>query len=151
MANSIEQQLASLPSLDMAALRDLWRQLFETETIPSIRKSLMIRFLAYRIQEQARGGLSKRSEERLHRLASTLAADPKAELGSAPQIRAGTRLVRQWRDQVHVVNVEEHTFEYRGTRYESLSEIARLITGTRWSGPLFFGLKQQKQHQDTNS
>jgi hypothetical protein len=145
MANSIERQLVSLLNLDTAALRHLWAQLFETDTIRTIPKSLMIRFLAYRIQEQARGGLSKRTEERLRDLASSLAGDPNAEIGSAPQIRAGTRLVRQWRDQVHVVNVEEQTFEYRGKRYESLSEIARLITGTRWSGPLFFGLKNHQQ------
>jgi len=111
---------------------------------------LLIRFLAYRIQEQARGGLSKRTERRLEQLAASLAADPKTEIAPAPQIRPGTRLIRQWRDQVHVVNVEEHKFEYRGARYESLSEIARLITGTRWSGPLFFGLKQPKQDLEAN-
>jgi len=64
-----------------------------------------------------------------------------ARISSVPGIKPGTRLVRQWRGQVHVVNVEEKDFEYKGALYQSLSEIARLITGTRWSGPLFFGLK----------
>jgi hypothetical protein len=62
-------------------------------------------------------------------------------VSTRPAIKPGTRLVRQWKEQVHVVEVETEGFEYRGVRYESLSEIARLITGTRWSGPLFFGLK----------
>jgi hypothetical protein len=60
---------------------------------------------------------------------------------SIPGLKPGTRLVRQWRDQVHLVNVEADGYEYQGARYQSLSEIARLITGTRWSGPLFFGIK----------
>ena len=55
----------------------------------------------------------------------------------------GTRLVRQWGDRVHLVNVETNGYEYHGARYQSLSEIARLITGTRWSGPLFFGIKRE--------
>jgi hypothetical protein len=62
---------------------------------------------------------------------------------SSASIKPGTRLVRQWQDKVHIVHVEETGYEYKGSRYESLSEIARLITGTRWSGPLFFGLKSR--------
>ena len=62
-------------------------------------------------------------------------------VSTRPPIKPGTRLVRQWKEQVHVVEVEAEGYEYRGARYENLSEIARLITGTRWSGPAFFGLK----------
>ena len=68
-----------------------------------------------------------------------------ARVSQRPAIKPGTRLIRQWKDQVHIVNVEEGNYEYRGARYESLSEIARLITGTRWSGPLFFGLKSSQK------
>ena len=60
-----------------------------------------------------------------------------------PRIRPGTRLVRQWGDQVYLVNVQTDGYEYQGHRYQSLSKIARLITGTRWSGPLFFGIKRE--------
>jgi hypothetical protein len=148
MPDSLEQQLASLPTLDRNKLNQLWQQLFETAPCPGMRKALMIRFLAYRIQEQAYGSLSNRSQQRIREFALALAANPKAQLSPVPQIRAGTRLVRQWRDQVHVVHVEEQSYEYGGVRYDSLSEIARLITGTRWSGPLFFGLKQNKQNQE---
>jgi K+-sensing histidine kinase KdpD len=148
MADSFEQQLASLPTLDRNNLNQLWHQLFKTMPRPRMRKTVMLRFLAYRIQEQAYGGLSHRSQQRIREFALALAANPKAELSSVQKIRAGTRLVRQWRDQVHVVHVEEQFYEYGGVRYDSLSEIARLITGTRWSGPLFFGLKQNKQNQE---
>jgi hypothetical protein len=146
MANStsIEQQLVSLSTWDINALHELWRQLFGADAIPITRKSLMIRFLAYRIQEQAYGGLSKRAKQRIKELSSALAINPKAQLSSSPPIRAGTRLLRQWRNQLHVVNVNADNFEYRGNHYESLSEIARLITGTRRSGPLFFRLKQNQ-------
>jgi hypothetical protein len=65
-------------------------------------------------------------------------------LSTRPPIKAGTRLVRQWKEQIHVVEVKTEGYEYRGARYENLSEIARLITGTRWSGPAFFGLKAKQ-------
>jgi K+-sensing histidine kinase KdpD len=145
MADLLEQQLASLAALHRVNLERLWQQLFETSNVLKIRKSLMIRFLAYRIQEQAYGGLSKRAQQRIKELSSALAVNPKAQLSSSPPIRSGTRLLRQWRDQMHVVNVHADNFEYRGNHYESLSEIARLITGTRRSGPLFFGLKQNQR------
>ncbi len=145
MPDFLKQQLASLSTLDRNKLNQLWQQLLKPAPRSSMRKALMIRFLAYRIQEQAYGSLSNRSQQRIHDFALALAANPKAELSPAPQIRAGTRLVRQWRDQVHVVHVEEQAYEYCGVRYDSLSEIARLITGTRWSGPLFFGLKQYRR------
>jgi hypothetical protein len=148
MLGSIEQQLASLPSLGRAELGKLWQQFFKTAPNPGMRKGLMFRFLAHRMQEQAFGPLPPRSQQRIRQLASAFAANPNVEVSAGPRMRAGTRLVRQWRDQVHVVNVEERTFEYQGARYESLSKIARLITGTRWSGPLFFGLKHSKQNTE---
>ena len=74
-------------------------------------------------------------------LASAIEAYSDGSVAKRPAIKPGTRFIRQWKDQIHIVNAEEGNYEYRGARYGSLSEIARLITGTRWSGPLFFGLK----------
>ncbi len=91
--------------------------------------------------------LAQISPVRSRQLASALEADPKATVSSRPQIKPGTRLVREWKQQVHAVEVEAEGYQYRGVRYESLSEIARLITGTRWSGPLFFGLKAQQSKE----
>jgi hypothetical protein len=74
-------------------------------------------------------------------MAKALEKDPGAEISAAPGFKPGTRLIRQWQDQTHVVTVREDGYEYQGSHYQSLSHVARLITGTRWSGPLFFGLK----------
>src|SRR5271168_73925 len=138
--SSIAKRLASLPSLAKPQLCDLWRRLFKKEP-PAIRKELMIRVVAHRLQEQEFGELSNTTSRRLRHLAKTFEADPAAAGSTRPPIKPGTRLVRQWKEQIHVVEVEPKGYAYRGSRYENLSEIARLITGTRWSGPLFFGLK----------
>jgi hypothetical protein len=139
--SSIVKRLASLSTLSLPALEDLWQQLFKKEPPPEIRKNLMLRIVGHRLQEQEFGGISDASGRRLRQLATTFEADPRAVVSNRPSIRPGTRLVRQWKEQVHVVEVETEGYEYRGARYENLSEIARLITGTRWSGPAFFGLK----------
>jgi hypothetical protein len=101
----------------------------------------MLPILAYYLQAQEFGGLSEASVRRLRKLAATFEANPNAVVSNRPPIKPGTRLVREWKEQVHVVEVETKGYAYRGSRYENLSEIARLITGTRWSGPLFFGLR----------
>jgi hypothetical protein len=106
-----------------------------------LRRDLMIPILAYRIQEKAFGPLKVGTRTRLRQLAEGFARDPELVLSSRPALKTGTRLVREWRNEVHLVNVEANGYEYKGGRYKSLSQIARLITGTRWSGPLFFGIK----------
>jgi len=130
--------------LSKPGLCELWRQLFKKEPPLEIRKDLMLRVVAHRLQEQEFGGLSEVDRRRLRQLAATFEADPNAVVSNRPPIKAGTRLVRQWRDQVHLVNVEANGYEYQGARYQSLSEIARLITGTHWSGPLFFGIRSEQ-------
>jgi hypothetical protein len=144
MPDSIAQRLAALPQLSKTALYDLWKQLFNASPSPKLRRDLMIPILAFRLQEQAFGSLSARTRDRLRNLSRAFETDPDSTIASAPQLRPGTRLVRQWRDQVHLVNVGANFYEYQGARYQSLSEIARLITGTRWSGPLFFGIKNEQ-------
>jgi hypothetical protein len=139
--SSIARRLSCLPSSNKAALCKVWRQLFKRDPPPKLQKDLMSRIVAYRLQEQEFGGLSDARRRRLRDLATAFETDPNAMVSNRPAIKPGTRLVRQWKEQVHVVNVETKNYEYKGAHYESLSEIARLITGTRWSGPLFFGLK----------
>jgi hypothetical protein len=145
--SSITQRFSSLPQLGKAALCDLWKQLFKTSAPPELRRDLMIPILAYRIQEQAFGSLSADSRRQLRQLARVFEADPNAGIAPVSGIKPGTRLVREWKEQVHVVEVETEGYEYKGAHYESLSEIARLITGTRWSGPLFFGLKDKQSNE----
>jgi len=101
----------------------------------------MVPILGYRLQEQALGSLTIRGASRLRELAAYLNRKRDSTICFAPTIKPGTRLIRQWQSETHVVHVEEQGYEYKEHRYHSLSEIARLITGTRRSGPLFFGLK----------
>jgi hypothetical protein len=142
MADSVTiEHLDSLPTMSKARLAILWQQLFQLRPPIEMRKALMLRIVAHRLQEQEFGGLPDASRRRLRQIAKARGANPDAVVSSRAPIKPGTRLVRQWKEQVHVVEVESEGYEYKGARYQSLSQIARLITGTRWSGPLFFGLK----------
>jgi hypothetical protein len=149
MPAPIDQRRADMPKLSKTALRELWKQLFSTSPPSQLRRRLMIQILAYRLQEQAFGSLTTANRGRLRQLAQAFENNADAAVSSIPSIRPGTRLVRQWGDQVHLVNVENNGYEYQGARYQSLSEIARLITGSRWSGPLFFGIKSE--HSNSKS
>ena len=148
MPAELENRLALLPGMSKVQLLALWKQLFSFAPPRQCRRGLLIKFLAHRLQEQAYGGLSPAARKRLTELARKFETNPKAKLSSASRIKPGTRLIRDWRGQSHRVTVLENGYEYAGKRYSSLSQVARLITGTRWSGPLFFGLrgKQGKEH-----
>lgn len=145
MPDPVAIRLAELPKLDKIALARLWKELFDAVPLPKLRRDLMIPILAHRLQEQTFGSLKPASRTRLRQLSRAFERGNDSELSPGPQLRPGTRLVRQWRDQVHLVNVEANSYEYQGARYKSLSEIARLITGTRWSGPLFFGIRRPNE------
>jgi hypothetical protein len=146
---NIATRLKALPSLSLVELCTQWNVLFGRPMPPKLRRDLAIRVVAYRMQEVAFGGLKPSTRKHLKRVAKAIAADPHAPLAGSPAIKAGTRLVRQWNGKVHVVTVLAEAFEYGGRRFSNLSEIARLITGTRWSGPLFFGLKaKHKERRD---
>jgi hypothetical protein len=120
------------------ALRLRWETVFGHPPPLRSRVDLLRRALAYEAQAEVLGG-AEAVRRRLARLARG-EGDPAAR--AALRLKLGTRLVREWRGEVHQVSVLEDGVEYRGTRYRSLSEVARLITGTRWSGPLFFGLNK---------
>jgi hypothetical protein len=144
MADTVLAQLAALKAAPVAALKQKWRQLFEGEPPPYNRRFLESR-LAYRVQELAYGGLKLETLERLDALADQLAGK-RTKNRSSLQNRpiAGTRLVREWKGVEHSVTVRQEEFEYQGRPYKSLSAIARQITGTRWNGLVFFGLKNQR-------
>jgi hypothetical protein len=144
MPNPIAKRLAALPDLDRAALRDSWRDLFGSSPPFQLRRDLMIPILAYRIQEREFGPLGSPTRTRLRQLGEAFEKNHNSTIISVPVIKPGTRLVRLWRDEVHLVNVKPNGYEYKGGHYKSLSQIARLITGTRWSGPLFFGISDDQ-------
>ncbi len=144
MPGTVAKELAELETRGAPALRARWAEVFRRSVPKHMSRNLLLRALAYRVQEQAEGGLSKAA---LRRLAG--GADPRSNGGrlprpAAPRPRPGTRLIREWQGEAHQVTVLDAGFDYRGARYASLSRIAREITGTRWSGPLFFGLRKSE-------
>jgi hypothetical protein len=151
MSPDFTNRLANLPTMKRRELVALWKQLFGGAAPPQIRRGLLIRILSYRIQEQAYGGLSLENRKRLRELARKFAVNPDAEISGMQRIKPGTRLVREWHGHSHQVTTLENGYEYAGHCYSSLSEIARLITGTRWSGPLFFGLKRNQARNHINA
>jgi hypothetical protein len=138
----LSEQIAALPSLNKAQLLAIWAENFSKDPPPKLRKELMVPLLAYRMQEREFGGLSHTARRRLREIAVSLKGDgPSQEKSdSAPQTCA--RLIRLWHAETHEVVATGSGYEYRGQTYSSLSRIAREITGTRWSGPLFFGVRK---------
>jgi len=134
-AAGVERQIAALGALDRSALRQRWRSAFGRDAAPRLSRPLMEKAIAHDIQVKAYGGLSARTIRALK-----AAAKPVMSAASRPPSR-GTRLVREWNGILHEVDVVDDGFLWRGQRYRSLSAIAVAITGTKWSGPRFFGIK----------
>jgi hypothetical protein len=145
MTDTVLGQLAALKTAPAPALKAKWRELFEAEPPPYNRRFLESR-LAYRIQELAYGGLKKETLERLRELGKQY--DGKSgtrRKGRGERLPiAGTRLIREWQGIEHCVTVRGNDFEYQGLPYKSLSAIARKITGVRWNGWVYFGLKNNR-------
>ena len=144
MEANISSQINTLRSLSRQQLLELWKKFYGKASPPEIRRELMVPFLAYRMQEKQYGGLKASTRSELRRIARGLEKKPSVELRIRPRIKPGTRLCRRWRGKMHEIFVTESGYEYCGARYQSLSEVARKITGTQWSGPAFFGLKKVK-------
>jgi hypothetical protein len=145
VTDSVLTRVAGLKALPIPALKQQWRDLFETEPPPYNRRFLEHR-LAYRIQELAFGGLKRETIERLRAIAEDLDGGDPARRRRPANDRpiAGTRLIREYRGIEHCVTVRDEDFEYQGRPYKSLSAIARAVTGTRWNGLLFFGIKNRQ-------
>jgi hypothetical protein len=142
MERDITRDIAELPALNKAQLLPIWRRNFDDDPPPKLRKELMVPILAYRMQEKEFGGLSHRARARLREIAQSPGSGKRAGPDAVSRIRPGTRLIRRWGGEVHEVSATDVGFDYRGQQYASLSRIAREITGTRWSGPLFFGTRK---------
>jgi hypothetical protein len=133
--------LAAIEKLSLRELQAKWAELYG-RPLKGARRQFLIRGIAYRLQELVYGGLSAKTRRRLKQLAKQFARNPDYRPAVAPDLKAGCRLLREWRGVMHEVVVLEQGFRYRDQTYRTLSEVARLITGTRWSGPVFFGLKK---------
>jgi hypothetical protein len=135
VTEAIEAEIASLPKLGRESLKSRWRELFKSVPPVAFTPDLLARGIAWRLQEEAHGGITPALRRQID-------AGDAGDEGSPRRtaMRPGNRLVRRWRGSTYVVEVTGDGFAYDGRTFASLSEIARLITGTRWSGPRFFGL-----------
>jgi hypothetical protein len=135
MTTWLEDSLARLATLSSAELKDEWRSLTRS-VAPQISPKMMRLALAWELQARAFGGLSRETTRKLDQLAA-------AKTKTSP-VTPGMRLVREWNGKAHVVTVgEDRVIRWDEREWRSLSEVAKAITGTHWSGPAFFGLKRK--------
>ena len=137
---ALGRKLAELTHLNRDSLAKRWVAVFGAAPPPRTSRPLMIRAVAYKMQERMFGGLPA-STRRMLLGESVMPRVP----GQSRQVSPGTVLLREWQGATHQVIVGDDGVLYRGQRYRSLSKVARLITGSRWSGPAFFGLKKYGQ------
>ncbi len=140
--SDLAAKLAALPEMATVDLRAEWRRLYRSHAPRRIRRDLLVLAIAWKLQERVYGGLTTAQNRKLAAVAEELRKN--GDLSGSPAIRVkpGSRLVREWRGESHMVLVLEDGFEWNGKHRGSLSAIAREITGTQWSGPRFFGLQR---------
>jgi len=140
----MDEELARLAEFGRLELEAFWHDRFG-EVAPKMRSAeLMRRRTAGRLQEEVHGKLKKGTRRRLKELVNAYEKDKQHLPHATTELRPGMTLTREWQHAKHTVKVLQAGFEYRGERYNSLSSVARSITGTRWSGPVFFGLKKAR-------
>jgi hypothetical protein len=146
----LESEIEKLPRCQIRRLRVQWRELFGRDPPPAFGPDLLRRSIAYKLQEDAYGGLLLATRRELDRLVAAIAKNPSGRIEMPRRIKAGAVLVREWKGKTHRVTVADKGFVYEARDYSSLSEIAREITGTRWNGPRFFGLRPNERLKPTD-
>jgi Protein of unknown function (DUF2924) len=138
---AVEAELDRLATMPIAGLRVRYRELFRNDPPKAFGPDLLRRSVAHRIQEKAYGGLSAPTRRLLDQLVKAALAKPNGRLQLPRRIKPGSELVRTWKGKSYRVMVMANGFAHDGKTFASLSEIASDITGTRWNGPRFFGLR----------
>lgn len=136
----LSASLHALSDMEIPDLRVEWRRLYRSHPPKRIRRDLLELGVAWKLQEAALGGMSTSLKRRINDLARTMETKGDLAKARAVVLKPGAQLVREWRGETHDVQVLEDGYQWRGRAWRSLSVIAREITGTRWSGPRFFGL-----------
>jgi hypothetical protein len=146
-AEEVEGEIVALDGMDVHRLRDRWREAYKTEPPPKVKSGLLRLAVAYRIQEKAFGGLKPKSIRQMqdHLAAMANGATPDTRPGASHRLAPGTQLMREWNGQVMVVDVVDGGFRWKDRAFKTLSAVAVAITGTKWSGPKFFGLTTAKE------
>jgi hypothetical protein len=147
----LSAEIAGLESLDLIQLRSRWKVLYEIEAPPHLSQDWLRRAVAYRIQENVLGGLKPATRRLLERVAEDARVRKPSKVVPMRKVGPNTILIREWGGTRHEVTVVENGVMFRGKRYRSLSQVARMITGSQWSGPLFFGLKAPVKEADNGA
>lgn len=142
---TVEAELDQLPATPIADLRKRYRELFRTEPPRAFGPDLLRRSIAQNIQEKTYGGLPSPIKRQLDQMVRAASGKPAGRLELPQRIKPGSELVRAWNRKTYRVTVVAAGFAYAGKTFASLSEIAFAITGTKWNGPRFFGLRSQRQ------
>ena len=142
--SKMDEVLAGIEAMDLHALRNRWAELCGDQSPRAMSKELLRLAVAYQIQEQEFGGLSRRTSLQLRALGNGNGARFAAVTSS--RLKPGAKLLREWNGKIHEVQaLEDGRYAYAGKVWRSLSEIAREITGVRWSGPRFFGTRDRRR------
>ena len=142
--SQLDGEIAALQGAATHDLRIAWRRLCRGEPPRCMTREVMIRAIAYRMQERVHGGLAPATKRRLQGLVAEIEAKGTEAFDPGIVLKPGARLVREWAGHVHTVLVLEEGFDYDDERYPSLSKIAARITGAHWSGPRFFGITKTR-------
>jgi hypothetical protein len=145
---AVEAELDRLAVMPIAQLRVRYREVYRADPPKAFGPDLLRRSIAYRVQEKAYGGLSRPAQRLLDQAMKAFAAKPNGKIVLPRRIKPGSILVREWKGKTHRVMVLADAFAYDGKTFGNLSEIAVLITGTRWNGPRFFGLRSKAEEID---
>lgn len=141
--SQLQERLAALGTMSVSQLRAEWTRVFR-KSPPDVSADILARSIAYRFQERALGGLTAAVRRQIKRIAGQLDPSGSATVEVGTDLKSGTRLARDWHGKTHHVLVLDEGFLFDDLKYGSLSQIANVITGTRWSGPRFFGLVKRK-------
>jgi len=136
-----EDMAGDLKELSLDKIRAQWAKAWEKAPHGTMGRTMMIKSLEFKRREQETGGLSSQHRARLDDMIKAYKRNPES-FDKTTKLKPGTRLVRSWKGEKHHVTVTQRGFEYEGNTYTSLSHIANIITGSRWNGWLFFGLKK---------
>jgi hypothetical protein len=137
LTSPVEDALLKIQQMNLEELRSQWQKAYSIAPPRRASRDFLIMSLAYHVQSKLLGGLSRETRRRLRMTEKTGTA--------APRLKEGAQLVREWDGRTCCVTVTADGFLYEGEVYRSLSSVAHAITGTKWSGPAFFGLRQEKR------
>jgi hypothetical protein len=138
---ALAAEVASLSKLGIDELRERWKAIYGKAPSQEIGRSFLTRAIAYHLQERAYGGLKPSTRRLLARVAEETATGSSPKKHQIRKAQSGTILIREWQGNAHRVTMLDDGVSFNGKHYRSLSEVAREITGSRWSGPRFFGLR----------